>query len=119
MTASVNTARKLRRNGTDAEKVFWRHVRNRQQNYKFYRQMPIQDYVADFACPELKLVIEIGGGQHHGNTADDERTKVLALAGYKVIRFWNNDVLANSEGVIARMNEEIELRLTEMKQPWV
>jgi very-short-patch-repair endonuclease len=97
-------ARDLRRDMTDAERRIWKHVRNRQlENCKFYRQFPVPPYYADFLCRDRKLIVEIDGGQHNENTKDDIRTKFLESKGYKVIRFWNNDVLKNTEGVLTEI----------------
>src|SRR3954466_9793790 len=85
--------RKLRRDMTDAELRLWSCLRDRRmQGYKFRRQHPYGDFVLDFVCLEKKLVIEVDGGQHADSLSDEKRTKVLNQAGFKVIRFWNNDV---------------------------
>ena len=100
----VKVARKLRKAPTDAELRFWNAVRSRQINgAKFRRQWPIAGYVADFVCLEAKLVVEIDGGQHNDSIADEARTQALVAAGYTVIRFWNNDVLQNPDGVLERL----------------
>ncbi|MDA1326436.1 MAG: endonuclease domain-containing protein [Proteobacteria bacterium] len=98
----IATARTLRRRQTDAEKALWRLLRNRTfQGTKFRRQHAIGPYVADFVCLELKLVVELDGGQHAVNkTADDARTAKLQLQGFRVLRIWNNDMLTNPEGVL-------------------
>jgi adenine-specific DNA-methyltransferase len=96
--ASVN-ARRLRKNPTDAEKRLWRYLRDKQLGgHRFRRQQPIGPYIVDFFCPQIGVVIEIDGGQHSPET-DDNRTRWLEAGGYRVIRFWNNDVLGNPEGV--------------------
>lgn len=79
----------------------WFLLRNRQLNgWKFRRQVPIAGYIADFLCIEAKLIIEVDGGQHAENHEEDERrTAKLIDEGYKVIRFWNTDVLNNLDGV--------------------
>ncbi len=101
--ASRNTqrARRLRRQSTDAERTLWRLLRNRQLGgHKFRRQSPIGSYIVDFFCLERKLVIEIDGGKHQLRAqADQERTQWLEERGYRVIRFWNNQVLAEPEAV--------------------
>ena len=79
----------------------WRLLRVGFPDARFRRQVPIGVHVADFASHRSKLVIEVDGGQHNGER-DDERTRLIDAAGYRVIRFWNNDVLGNPEGV-ARM----------------
>ncbi|MFN3233713.1 MAG: endonuclease domain-containing protein [Alphaproteobacteria bacterium] len=106
---SVERARNLRRNQTDAEKRLWCFLRNRQlAGFKFNRQVPVGPYVADFICRTEKLIIEIDGGQHaFQKQADAKRTKYLAAKGYRVIRFWNNDVLKNTEGVLETIRSEL------------
>ncbi|MDX2073634.1 MAG: DUF559 domain-containing protein [Alphaproteobacteria bacterium] len=97
----IDNARALRRNSTDAEQILWSILRDRQLNgYKFRRQHPIEKYVLDFYCDSAKLAIELDGGQHaEQQTYDETRTKFLEMRGIKVLRFWNNDVLENLEGV--------------------
>ena len=94
-------ARTLRRDQTDAERKLWSMLRNRQLGgRKFRRQVPIDRYFVDFACVEAKLVVELDGGQHADQIAyDAERTQVIEMCGWRVIRFWNHDVLRESEGV--------------------
>ena len=98
----TNKARSLRKNQTDVEQLVWKHLRNKQlYNYKFRRQFPIEPYIADFACLELKLIIELDGGQHASRiNYDDQRSLFLEQRGFKVIRFWNNDVIENITGVL-------------------
>jgi len=106
---SIRIARKLRANQTDAETVLWNGIRNRQiDGHKFVRQQPISGYICDFVCREKMLVIEVDGGQHNESKADEIRDRRLKEEGYKVIRFWNNDVLGNIEGVLTAI--QIELR---------
>ena len=95
-------ARKLRRDKTEAEGRLWRYVRNRQlAGAKFRFQSPLCGHVVDFLCEDAKLVVELDGGQHgEMQEADAERTSKIEAAGYTVIRFWNNDVLRNTEGVL-------------------
>ena len=96
---STARARRLRRDQTDAEKAIWRMLRNRQfAALKFRRQHPIGRYFVDFYCHEKRLVIEIDGGQH-SVARDRERTEYLDARRLTVLRFWNNEVLANPEGV--------------------
>ena len=94
-------ARTLRRDQTDAERKLWSTLRNRQlDGFKFRRQVAIDRYFADFACVEAKLVIELDGGQHADQALYDQaRTQVIEACGWRVIRFWNRDVLLESEGV--------------------
>ncbi|HVA13484.1 MAG TPA: endonuclease domain-containing protein [Stellaceae bacterium] len=92
-------ARKLRATPTDAEIRLWSRLRRKQlDGFRFRRQQPIGRYVVDFFCPEAKLIIEIDGGQHADE--DPARTDWLGSRGYRLIRFWNNEVLANTEGVL-------------------
>jgi very-short-patch-repair endonuclease len=95
-------ARALRRNMTHAERTFWGRVRRGQiHGRRFRRQHPIGDYIVDFVCPKAKLVIEIDGGRHALNAERDAaRTRQLLAAGYRVLRFWNNDVLSQIDAVI-------------------
>jgi len=102
-------ARKLRADPTEAEKRLWSRLRSRQLGVKFTRQFPIGKFVVDFACRSLRLAIELDGGQHAENAADEARTRVIEAHGYRVIRFWNNEVLANTDGVILRIGEELAL----------
>ncbi|MHB1109037.1 MAG: endonuclease domain-containing protein [Devosia sp.] len=97
---SVPRARSLRRNETEAEHRLWSIIRNRQiDGRKFVRQLPIGPYFADFACREAALIVELDGSHHLDAESDELRTKYLNGEGYSVLRFWNNDVFANSRGV--------------------
>jgi very-short-patch-repair endonuclease len=94
-------AKRLRRERTDAEDKFWQAVRDRQlDGFKFRFQHSVYPRVADFACLDAMLIVEIDGGQH-GDAQDDERTAFLQSKGFEVLRFWNNEVLANLEGVMS------------------
>jgi very-short-patch-repair endonuclease len=94
-------ARRLRRNSTNAETKLWSRLRSRGVNgYKFVRQEPIGPYVVDFVCREQRLVIEVDGGQHATDKRDVERDVWLKQHRYRVVRFWNNDVLGNIDGVL-------------------
>ncbi|MBI5323230.1 DUF559 domain-containing protein [Bradyrhizobium sp.] len=98
---TIRFARRLRTNQTNAETVLWNRIRNRQiDGHKFVRQQPIAGYICDFVCREKLLVVEVDGGQHNESAADVVRDRRLNEEGYKVIRFWNNDVLGNIEGVL-------------------
>src|SRR5712692_3385597 len=97
----IDRARDLRRDATDAERRLWSALRDRRlRGYRFRRQHPIGDYIVDFACTERGLIVEADGGQHADNEADRRRTALLESEGWRVLRFWNNDILANTEGVI-------------------
>jgi len=105
---TVRIARRLRVNQTDAETVLWNRIRNRQiDGYKFVRQVPILGYICDFVCRERRLVIEVDGGQHNESAADAIRDRRLMDEGYRVLRFWNNDVLGNTEGVLMTIQAEL------------
>ena len=84
---------------TDAERALWRLLREAFPEAHFRRQTPLRHYVADFASHRARLVIEVDGGQH-GGIDDDRRTAIIAAEGYRVIRFWNSDVIGNPDGVI-------------------
>jgi very-short-patch-repair endonuclease len=98
----VDRARGLRRTMTDAELRLWRYLRNRHLiGMKFRRQHEIDRYIVDFVCPEASLIVELDGGQHaEMMAADADRTRRLEAMGYRVLRFWNNDVLANTGAVL-------------------
>ena len=88
---------------TDAERLLWQALRSKQLNgHRFRRQHPIGQYIADFACIEQKIIVELDGGQHQEQLAYDERrTDFLRLHGWQVLRFWNNDVMNNLDGVLS------------------
>jgi len=103
--------RELRHNQTDAEKVLWAQVRNKQFfGLKFFRQYSVGAYILDFYCPEKKLAVELDGGQHNlseGREYDAERTAYLNSHGIKVVRFWNNEVLCEMEGVLESLTQRL------------
>jgi len=100
-------SRSLRRDATDAERELWQHLRNRQlAGAKFRRQVPIGRYIADFLCADARLIVEVDGGQHSDAT-DAARTDWLEAQGFRVIRFWNHEVLTNIEGVLTRIAEAL------------
>ena len=92
----------LRRNSTDADQKLWRYLRNRQLGgHRFRRQQPLGPYIVDFVCLDSKLVVEVDGGQHIERVGCDERrTRWLESQGFRVLRFWNNQVLTEIEGVM-------------------
>ena len=107
----IERSRELRVDSTEVEKRLWWRIRARQLGAKFRRQHPLHGFILDFACEELKLGIELDGGQHNEERAkacDAARTAVLATSGWRILRFWNNDVIENLEGVL----EEIQQALT-------
>ncbi|HIC81777.1 MAG TPA: endonuclease domain-containing protein [Kiloniellaceae bacterium] len=106
----MSNARRLRRNETEAERRLWAALRNRQlAGHKFRRQVPLGRFVVDFACYDEKLVVELDGGQHADHAQEDEaRTAWLEARGFRVLRFWNSEVLENMEGVLERIVEVLE-----------
>ena len=107
-----NTARRFRQNPTDAERKLWGLLRNRRlANWRFRRQQPIGSYFVDFFCAAAKLVIELDGSQHADDkhiVSDTERTEWLKSRGYKVLRFWNGDVLKTPDVVIETIYRTLE-----------
>ena len=103
-------ARVLRQDMTIAENRMWYFLRNRRLNgYKFVREYVIGDYIADFVCHDKKLIVEIDGGQHmEAAEYDQRRTNYLTAKGYKVVRFWNNEVLLNVQGVLETILRSLE-----------
>jgi very-short-patch-repair endonuclease len=109
-SGTVSRARSLRRNATDAERVLWCGLRETLPQAKWRRQVPVGPYFADFLSFSAKLVIEVDGSQHNeAADYDAERTAFLAGRGYKVLRFWNNDVLNNRDGVLASIAASLPL----------
>ncbi len=102
-------ARSLRSAMIDVERLLWQAIRGKQLNgHRFRRQHPIGHYIADFACIEQKIVIELDGGQHQEQLeADEQRTDFLREYGWQVLRFWNNDVLNNIDGVLSVIAENL------------
>ncbi len=113
-------ARELRQPQTPAETTLWQHLRNRNLQYKFRRQHPIDFFIIDFYCAEAKLLIEIDGPSHlekEQEEYDKARSEYLETLGYKVIRFTNDDVRYNTDAVITAILEEVEKRITGPKHP--
>ena len=106
--ASPN-ARRLRSNQTEAEKTLWSKLRRQQlDGYRFRRQHPIGPYIVDFVCLAEKLVVEVDGSQHADDQDPDaDRTAWLESRGYRVVRFWNNDVSRNIDGVVAVIRDAV------------
>ena len=107
----VATARKLRRSSTDVERKLWHRIRDKQvEGFRFRRQRPIEKYIVDFICLDARLIVELNGGQHAENVAHDKkRTAFLESLGYRVLRFWNSEVIENIEGVLERLREALLL----------
>ena len=112
-------ARGLRRRQTDAERRLWARLRDRRlQGAKFARQVPIGPYVVDFCCRELKVIVELDGGQHAVQArSDTARAVFLEALGYRVLRFWNNDALANTDGVLERIVQALAARPSPRPSP--
>ena len=102
-------ARQLRRKQTDAEQKLWQRLRSRQlYGAKFDRQAAIGSFIADFCCFDPKLIVEVDGGQHgEQRQAYTRRTELLERSGYRVLRFWNNEVLQDIDGVVDRIADEV------------
>jgi len=102
-------ARQLRHNQTDVEKKLWARLRSGSlSDFRFRRQFPIGNFIADFACPKSRLAIELDGAQHLDRNAQDSwRTKLIEQRGYKVIRFWDSEVLTDIAGVLERIEQAL------------
>src|SRR5215510_2346317 len=102
MANNTTTAKRLRRHQTDAERILWFRLRGRRlAGWKFKRQVPIDCFIVDFVCADAKLIVELDGSQHAVRTLqDEERTKTLEAMGYLVLRFWNNELMSNLDGVL-------------------
>jgi very-short-patch-repair endonuclease len=117
--ASPKTARRLRRQQTDVERLLWFRLRDRRlDGWKFRRQFLIDRYVVDFFCADAHLIIELDGGQHAVRTdTDAARTKILEAMGYLVLRFWNNDVMHNIDGVLEEIMTALQRFSSEPPRP--
>lgn len=106
----IDFARHLRQDATDAEAALWQCLRSRQLGVKFRRQHPIGHYTVDFACEEARLIVELDGGQHNDaahQTYDKKRSKHLEQSNWRILRFWNNDVLENMDGVVQTIQDAL------------
>jgi very-short-patch-repair endonuclease len=116
-----SNARSLRRNSTDAERILWSQLRDHRLNgASFRRQVPIQNYVADFICHAAKLAIELDGGQHFSDQAeqaDAARSAVIEALGFKVLRFCNHDVTTNRAGVLETIAAAVAERAPTLALP--
>jgi very-short-patch-repair endonuclease len=110
-------ARDLRNNATDPERALWQLLRNRQLGRRFRRQFVIAPYIVDFACPEARLIVEADGGQHAEPDADASRNVFLRQKGWRILRFWNNDILQNREGVAQRIVEALHFGARQVEPP--
>jgi len=108
---NIAFARSLRKNQTDAERLLWFRLRGRQlEGFKFRRQERIGSYIVDFICFDKKVIVEIDGGQHNeddGRKRDEARADWLRNEGYRVLRFWNNEVMDNLDGVLEKIRETL------------
>lgn len=105
-------ARELRNGATDAERHLWRYLRRRQlAGFKFRRQFPVAGYIADFACVPARLIVELDGGLHADAVAyDQRRAERLAANGFRVLRFWNDDVLRGTDAVLEQILRQLPQR---------
>jgi len=114
-------ARTLRRNSTDAERMLWSELRDHRLNGAgFRRQVPVDNYVADFVCHAAKLIIELDGGQHfsdQGERADAKRSAVIEAKGFQVLRFSNHDVMTNRAGVLETIATAVATRAPTLTLP--
>ena len=119
MRGNTEPARRLRRNQTDVERLLWFRLRDRRlAGWKFKRQVPIDRFIVDFLCADAKLVVELDGGQHdQDRERDANRTRVLEAMGYLVLRFWNNDVTRNIDGVLEEILSTINQQRSEPPHP--
>lgn len=102
-------SRHMRSEPTDAENKLWVRLRRNALGVKFKRQYVVRGYIVDFGCPERQLIIEVDGGQHAETRAYDERrSSVLAKDGFRVLRFWNTDVLENIDGVLESIMQALQ-----------
>jgi very-short-patch-repair endonuclease len=114
-------ARELRKNSTDAERILWSELRDHRLNgIGFRRQVPIKNYIADFACHAAKVVVELDGGQHFSDqaeAADAARSAVIAARGFQVLRFSNHDVMTNRAGVLETIAAAVVARAPTLTLP--
>jgi len=112
VSSNTTRARQFRKEQTDAERVLWHKLRNRELGgYKFHRQVTIGPYIVDFFCKSARLVIEVDGGQHaEQDSYDKQRDQYLYEHGYEVVRFWNNEILGNLNGVLEALTQTLSRR---------
>ena len=116
-TEQRDFARTLRTNSTHAERVLWRALRSEQLSARFRRQHSLGPYVLDFACVAERVAVEVDGGQHNGSAHDAVRDAWLSSKGWRVLRFWNNQVMNNMEGVLMMICEALALSPTQLPPP--
>jgi very-short-patch-repair endonuclease len=104
----IKRARSLRADMTNAERLLWQELRRYRLGWRFRRQFPIPPYVVDFACIEARLIIEADGGQHAWPGDHERRDRLLSRQGWSILRFWNNDILANRPGVLQTIAAALE-----------
>ena len=104
-------ARRLRNQATDAERYLWRHLCHRQiAGYRFRRQVPVTGFIADFACLEAKVIVELDGGQHEERIGyDEDRDRRLRAQGFRVLRFWDDQVFRDTEAVLEHIMRALEV----------
>ncbi|HYV33543.1 MAG TPA: DUF559 domain-containing protein [Candidatus Limnocylindria bacterium] len=107
MNNQTTIARKLRNNLTEAEKKLWYYLRKESLGQKFRRQQAIGPYYVDFVSLDKKLIVEADGGQHFDSADDKARDEFLKKEGFTVLRFWNNEILENIEGVLTKIKESL------------
>ncbi|MBV9858941.1 MAG: endonuclease domain-containing protein [Alphaproteobacteria bacterium] len=110
-------ARRLRGNMTEAERLLWNELRRSRLGWRFRRQFPVPPYVADFACLEARLIVEADGGQHARTGDHDRRDMTLRRAGWRVLRFWNNEIFENCPGVLETISNALGPRSQEHPHP--
>ena len=103
-------ARRLRKQATDAERYLWRHLRDRQiAGYRFRRQVPVAGFIADFACLEAKVIVELDGGQHAQHVGyDEQRDRLIEAQGFRILRFWDNQVFLETQAVLEQIMRALE-----------
>ncbi len=116
-----SNARALRKNSTDAERILWLELRDHRLNCaSFRRQVPIENYIADFVCHAAKLVIELDGGQHFSDgqeAADARRSAIIEAKGFRVLRFSNHDLITNRAGVLETIAAAVAARAPTLTLP--
>lgn len=102
-------ARNLRNNSTDAERHLWYYLRANRLGFKFKRQVPIGAYIVDFVCHQKRLIVELDGSQHMNNKAyDAQRSDWLLSRGFKVVRFWNHDIIQQTSSILEIIRSELQ-----------